>query len=147
MKSIRYTVYVHLNMDSSDVTHAKCNCKAGQGGCCKHVAAVLYTILDFSNLNLRYVPEEVTCTQVLQKWSVPTRKITSRDAVKFFDLEFQKADFEKDRSNKRRKSMVTRNREGFCATPPYARQVKSSEIGKFAMHYVEQEKPHFFLKL
>ena len=56
IKSIRYAVYVHLNMDSSDVTHAKCNCKAGQGGCCKHVAAVLYTILDFSNLKLRYVP-------------------------------------------------------------------------------------------
>ena len=132
MKSIRYTVYVHLNMDSSAVTHAKCNCKAGQGGCYKHVAAVLYNILDFSNLNLRYVPEEVTCTQVLQKWNVPTRKITSKDAVKFSDLEFQKANFEKDRGNKRRKSMVTGNREGFCATPPYARQLKSSEIEKFA---------------
>ena len=132
MKSIKYTVYVHLNMDSSDVTHAKCNCKAGQGGCCKHVAAALYTILDFSNLNLRYVPEEVTCTQVLQNWSVPNRKITSRDAVKFSDLEFQKADFEKDRSKKRRKLMVTGNREGFCATSPYARQVKSSELEKFA---------------
>ena len=132
MKSIRYTVYVHLNMDSSAVTHAKCNCKAGQGGCYKHVAAVLYNILDFSNLNLRYVPEELTCTQVLQKWNVPTRKITSKDAVKFSDLEFLKANFEKDRGNKRRKSMVTGNREGFCATPPYARQLKSSEIEKFA---------------
>ena len=28
--------------------------------------------------------------------------------------------------------MVTGNREGFCATPPYARKVKSTEIEKFA---------------
>ena len=132
MKDIRYSVNVRLDMETSSVVHANCSCKAGKGGCCKHVAALLYTIVDFSNLKLHYVPEEVTCTQVLQKWSVPTRKITSPVSVKFSDLEFEKADFEKDKNKKRKRPFVTGNREGFCATPSYARKVKSEEIELFA---------------
>ena len=32
MKSVQYMVYVHLDQISGDVVHAKCDCKAGQGG-------------------------------------------------------------------------------------------------------------------
>ena len=88
MKSVKYTVYCHINQDTAEVLYAKCNCKAGQGGCCKHIAALLYALLDFSNLGLLYVPEDVTCTQVLQKWSISSKKLTGNVAVKFSDLEF-----------------------------------------------------------
>ncbi len=65
MESIKYDVYIHLKQDSGKVVHAKCSWKAGQGGSCKHVASLLYTLLDYSNLDLKCVPEDVTCTQVL----------------------------------------------------------------------------------
>lgn len=118
MKSIQYLVYVHLNQESGDVEYAKCCCKAGQGGCCKHVAALLYTLLDFVNLNLHQIPQELTCTQVAQKWSVPSDSSkTLKKAVKFEELSFEKAEFNK--TSKR--PIVSGRRENYCATPPFAR--------------------------
>ena len=52
MKSIKYDVYVHLKQESGAVIHAKCSCKAGQGGCCKHVAA----LAAIRNLDLLFLP-------------------------------------------------------------------------------------------
>ena len=110
MKSVRYSLSVRSDMESSRVVHGNCSFKAGKGGCCKHVAALLYTIVEFSNLKLHYVPEEVTCTQVLQKCSVSTRKNSSQVAVKLSDLEFEKADFEKDKNKQRKRPFVNGNR-------------------------------------
>ena len=128
MKSIKYIVYAHLDQSTGTVVKAKCNCKAGQGGCCKHVAALLYTLLDFSNLGLPCVPEDLTCTQVLQKWCEPGRKLNSTVAVKFADLSFEKAMPEKDKSCKRKRPAVSGSRTDFCATPPFAKVVASSKI-------------------
>ena len=55
MKQQNYLVKCHLNQLSGEVVFSKCHCKAGQGGCCKHVAAVLYTLLDYKNLQLFYL--------------------------------------------------------------------------------------------
>ena len=41
MKSISYMVNVHFDQGTGEVEFAKCCCKAGKGGCCKHVAATL----------------------------------------------------------------------------------------------------------
>ena len=65
MKSTKYVVGCHLNQETEDVAHAKCSCKAGLGSCCKQVAALLYTLLGYSNLGLSYIPENTTSTQVL----------------------------------------------------------------------------------
>ena len=42
MKKFRYQTYIHLCQKRGAIYYAKCNCKASAGGCCKHVAAVLY---------------------------------------------------------------------------------------------------------
>lgn len=63
MKRKQYLVYVHLHQHSGDVTYAKCNCPAGAGGCCKHVAATLYQLLDYIELGLSDIPDDKTCTQ------------------------------------------------------------------------------------
>ena len=47
MKRIKYIVYVHLSQETGKILYGKCTCKAGTGGCCKHVAAVLYHVLKF----------------------------------------------------------------------------------------------------
>lgn len=70
MKSVSYTVYVHLDQLNGEVGYAGCCCKAGQGGCCKHVTAFIYTVLDFFNLTLEMIPADLTCNQFPQKWSV-----------------------------------------------------------------------------
>ena len=127
MKTIKYTVYCHMDHETAKVVYAKCTCKAGQGGCCKHVAALLYTLLDYSNLSLSYVPEDVTCTQVLQKWSIPSKKLSGNVAVKFDDLEFVKTDYRKDQSSKRKRT-ATGSRYDFCATPPFARNITEEDI-------------------
>ena len=33
-------------------------CKARAGGCCKHVAALLYNILNYAELGLAIIPED-----------------------------------------------------------------------------------------
>ena len=50
-----------------EVSYASCSCVAGRGGCYKHVAALLFQILDFIQLELSEVPDDLTCTQLLQK--------------------------------------------------------------------------------
>jgi hypothetical protein len=96
MKSVSYQVYVHLNQINGEVEYAKCCCKADQGGCCKHVAALLYTILDFANLNLQNIPVELTCTQLPQKWNVPAGSSkTLVRAVTVGELLFEKTDVKK----------------------------------------------------
>ena len=47
MKNVEYDVYVHLDQENGDAVYAKCSCEAGKGVCCKHVAALLHTLVDY----------------------------------------------------------------------------------------------------
>ena len=125
MKNIQYNVYIHLDQATGDVVFAKCSCKAGQGGCCKHVAALLYTVLDYVNMGAVEVPPDLTCTQVGQKWNVPSRAnaIPSK-AFKFEDLVFEKI----EESKKRKRPLVTGSRDPYCATPQFALQTSADEL-------------------
>ncbi len=62
MKSVQYNVYVHLDQGNGDVLHAKCSCTSSQGGCCTHVAALLYAILDFANTEVKEIPKDLRCS-------------------------------------------------------------------------------------
>jgi len=54
------------------------------------VAALLYTLLDFANSEMSMIPDSLTCTQVAQKWYMPsTANMTLSKAVKFNDVSFQ----------------------------------------------------------
>ena len=87
MKNVSYNVYVHLDQRSDDFIYSKCSCKAGQGGCCKHAAALLFSLVDYSNQGYTVVPDTLTCTQVSQKWHVPTSTtMTLSKAVKFDEV-------------------------------------------------------------
>ena len=58
MKKKQYTVYLHLIQATGNVDHAKCQCPAGAGGRCKHVAATLFQLLDYIELGLSDIPDE-----------------------------------------------------------------------------------------
>ena len=94
MKKDKYTVIVHLCQKTGDVLYGKCSCKAGKGGCCKHVAAALYQLVEYKTLTLKSVPDDKTCTDILQKWHVPG-EASNEYPIKFADLSFHKADLKK----------------------------------------------------
>ena len=125
MKNVSYNVYVRLNQGSGDLIYSKCSCKAGQGGCCKHVAALLFSLVDYSNLGYTVVPDTLTCTQVSQKWHVPTSTtMTLSKAVKFDDVVFRK-----DEPNKyRKRPFLNDARRNYCAVPPFAQQMTSETL-------------------
>ena len=131
MKNIQYTVYVHLDQINGEVMEAKCNCKAGQRGCCKHVAALLYTLLDFANMDLKQIPADITSTQVAQKWHVPSSaNMTLTKAVKFSDLLFEIAE-----DGKKRKRPIVSGERDLCGTQPFELQVQEEEIKGLAKNF------------
>ncbi len=62
-------------------------CKAGGGGCCKHVAALLYNILDYTELGLNEIPPDKTCTELPQQWHKP-KNITYNGPALFSEIQF-----------------------------------------------------------
>ena len=95
MKKFRYQTYIHLCQKSGAVCYAKCNCKAGAGGCCKHVAAVLYQLVEYTQLCLSSIPTDKTCTDVLQIWHVPGEAANDQPTL-FSTLRFVKENLRKD---------------------------------------------------
>ena len=58
--------------------------------CCKHVAALLFQILDVIQVELSEVPDNLTCTQLLQQWHVPSSE-DLKTALLFDNIKFGKA--------------------------------------------------------
>ena len=114
MKRKQYLVYVHLHQHSGDVTYAKCNCPAGAGGCCKHVAATLYQLLDYIELGLSDIPDDKTCTQELQKLHVPGKN-TTQAALLFEDLISHQDSYDRDKKGRKR-PVLEGKRHGYCST-------------------------------
>ena len=114
MKKKQYLAYVHLNQHSGKVSYARCGCPAGVGGCCKHVAATLFQILDYVELDLAEVPDDKTCTQELQTWHIP-KKNTKQDALLFEDLIFPQETYEKDKVGRKR-PIARGRRESYTAS-------------------------------
>jgi len=99
-------------------------CKAGQCGCCKHVAALLFTLLDYTNMELKSIPATLTCTQVAQKWHQPlSTNMTLNHAAKFSELVFEKAEV-----GKTKKRSVCGTRDAYCATPPCALKITEDDL-------------------
>ena len=125
MINVSYNVYVHLNQGSGDLICSMCSCKAGQGGCCKHVAALLFSLVDYSHLGCTVVPDTLTCTQVSQKWHVPTSTtMTLSKVVKFDDVVFRK-----DEPNKyKKRPFLNDAHRNYCSVPPFAQQMTSETL-------------------
>ena len=68
---------------------------------------------------------DLTCTQVGQKWHVPADAGNQfPKALKFQELVFEKAEGGK----KRKRPLVTGNRESYCATTPHATERNAKEL-------------------
>ena len=49
----------------------KCSCVAGAGGFCHHFIGLLFYLAHLKQLGFKSVPDDLTCTMVAQRWSVP----------------------------------------------------------------------------
>ena len=105
--SVNYSTSVCLYRSNGAVCGAHCKCKAGGGGCCKHVAALLYCVLNYSESQLKVIPDHKTCTDKPQQWNV-TKKSTD-GPIFFSDILIvrhtygkRKAEEECTRSSKRK---------------------------------------------
>ena len=83
----KYSTVVSLEKHSGHVVGGKCNCKAGAGACCKHVAALLYNILDYTELGLDEIPQDKTCTEQPQQWHKPKTNADNGPAL-FSEIQF-----------------------------------------------------------
>ena len=91
----------------------------------EHVAALLYTLMDYVNIDAEVVPADLTCTQISQKWHIPTSaNMTLKKAVKFNYLIFEKS----EENKKRKRPVVSGVRENFCATPSFAHTLLPEEL-------------------
>ena len=62
----------------AQVSKAHCSCKAGSGGHCNHIFALLFQLNDYSCSELKSIPIDGTCTSRPQKWHIPrATKISS----------------------------------------------------------------------
>ena len=126
MKKCEYNVYVHFKQRSGQISYARCECPAGKGGCCKHVAALLFQMLDYKELELEEVPDAMSCTEKLQTWNVPAGH-ESTGAVLFEELLFEHASYERDRTGRKR-PLVRGKREDYKAAPSFAEKVKKEDL-------------------
>ena len=73
LRLIKRTLYVCLSKKGT-VFLAKCQCKAGLGQACSHMAALLFKLESLKCNNISRIPEDITSTGKLQQWNVPAKR-------------------------------------------------------------------------
>ena len=66
--SMKYEASVQLDPLTGSVTKCTCQCKAGKGGRCKHVAALLFRLWDLKMQKIPSVPPDKSVTDVPAYW-------------------------------------------------------------------------------
>ena len=100
-----YPIHILLDKFTGTILGARCKCKAGYGGYCKHVAAVLFQIMDSQRkglifniplyfLDFAFTPTVSATTSTLQTWHQP--KVKGQCLFKFADLNFETFSYERD---------------------------------------------------
>ena len=144
MKKNSYVVYIHLNQITGEVVYANCVCK---GGCCKHVVAMLFQIIKYVQLELTEVPDDLTCTQLLQQWHVP-RNDELNEPILYEDVIFEKASYEKDTSGKKCKTLKREAPDNvYNPTPHFARETSQQKFKEFVGELKQLQKANYLWKL
>ena len=86
-------VFVTFCSETGDVFAGECNCKAGTGAACSHIAALLFALEDAVEKNLKEFPVEMSRTSKPMEWHQPPKKQV--DAVSLKEVDFVKASYGK----------------------------------------------------
>jgi len=112
-------------MLNGSVVGARCKCKAGAGRCCKHVAALLYCVLDYFNRELTEIPEHKTCTEKPQQWNV-AKHTNNGNPVLFSEILLVHHTYGKRKAEDERENMARQKQYRAC--PVSLQTVKEEEI-------------------
>ncbi|XP_072144101.1 uncharacterized protein [Dermacentor andersoni] len=99
--SKRYKVAAAITSDGL-VRKGCCDCRAGASGVCKHVAALLWFVLDMKRSGQAYIQDTASCTGKPRAWATGTKHGNMR-TLKFSDLNFVKHVPNKAKQRKRAK--------------------------------------------
>ena len=75
-----HSLQVIIGMDETTVS-GKCSCVAGAGGICHHVVGLLFYLSHCKQLGLKSLPDDLTCTMMVERWSVPRGNHISPQSV------------------------------------------------------------------
>jgi hypothetical protein len=98
------------------------------------VAALLFQILDFIELELTVVPEDLTCTQLLQQWHVPSND-KLETALLFDQVKFSKATSMKEKVYKA---------DYNNPAPAFAKDVKEQDLKNLGNKLQAADTCHYF---
>lgn len=124
-----YRTVTSLWKSTAKVRSCSCNCKAGAGGRCKHVGALLYILLDYVESELTEIPQDVSCTGKPQQWNKPHSTVTS-GSIPIEDLLFTKYNYHDDKMHRKsvRRAQRSIDRRAYDATPYFAMKVNKLQI-------------------
>ena len=71
-KGIYHCVVVFSRTTGEIVQARNYSCPAGKRGYCKHIAALAYKLVDNAMAKKESLPSNLTCTQMRQKWGLPS---------------------------------------------------------------------------
>ena len=138
-----YTTVIIIQKHTGTILGGKCECKAGLGGYCKHVAAIIVQILDYQRMGKEFLPRHISKTSKPQSWGRP--RITSSTCVLFRDLDFAAYDYERDMHAKIRKTH--KDYTSFQACPVGNDCLKQDKIETFQQSLRAQGRAHQLVKI
>ena len=111
-----------------EVMSTQCTCKAGANGYSKHVGALLYAILDFTESDLKQIPPNTSCTEKPQQWHKPSQR-TSNVPIIFKDILMIKHDYDADKRQKTDKRIQRKSdKEAYSSCPSFAQRVTREQV-------------------
>ena len=136
-----YSTVVTLSKSTGYVIGAHCKCKAGAGGCCKHVAALLYNILDYVELGLAAIPEDKTCTDKPQRWNRP-KTSASIGPILFSEIQFVHHTYGKRKAEATATRMTELKKYRACPEP--LQSISEEQFRSFCMSLESHDKMSLF---
>ena len=122
-----YPVHIGLDKFTGTILGGKCRCRAGHLGFCKHVAAVLFQVMDSQRQGLKFTPVVASKTSQLQTWHHP--KVKGQALIKFSDMNFETFNYERDSDTNRVKRAKTEYKILSC--PDGENCVSEERLSKF----------------
>ena len=126
----KYPVHIVCNKHCGIIQGARCVCKAGLGGFCKHVAAILFHVMDHQRRGAHVISKTAAGTSTLQTWHQP--KIQGQACIKFSNINFESFNYERDNDPHAKAKRMKLNFQEFSSCPDGDNCVTKEKIEKFA---------------
>ena len=129
-----YRTRVSLSKQTAQVKSGVCNCKAGANGRWKHIGALLYKILDFTESEVNEIPPDLTCTERPQQWHIPRSNSSKDELVLLDELLVIKHNYEADKTKKKNAVRTQRKveKQMYNAAPSFARKINEHQMKQFS---------------